>query len=53
MDQLGIGFLSMLGMPPVEFIDLAADFGCRYISTSLGFDKLRDNEIGTRKRQAV
>jgi hypothetical protein len=31
MDQLGIGFLSMFGLPPVEFVDLAADLGCRYI----------------------
>jgi sugar phosphate isomerase/epimerase len=33
MDQLGIGFLSVFALPPVEFIDLAADLGCRYIST--------------------
>jgi len=33
MDQLGIGFLSVFGLPPVEFVDLAADLGCRYIST--------------------
>jgi sugar phosphate isomerase/epimerase len=35
MDQLGIGFLSVFGLPPVEFVDLAADLGCRYISTAL------------------
>src|SRR5271167_1618441 len=35
MDQLGIGFLSVFGLPPVEFVDLAADLGCRYISTFL------------------
>lgn len=33
MTQLGIGFLNGFGLPPVEFVDLAADLGCRYIST--------------------
>jgi sugar phosphate isomerase/epimerase len=33
MDQLGIGFLSVFALPPVELVDLAADLGCRYIST--------------------
>ncbi len=33
MDQLAIGFLSAFGLPPVEFVDLAADLGCRYVST--------------------
>jgi sugar phosphate isomerase/epimerase len=31
MDRLGIDFLSVFGMPPVDFIHLAADLGCRYI----------------------
>jgi sugar phosphate isomerase/epimerase len=35
MDQLGIGFLSVFGLPPTEFVALAADLGCRYISTAL------------------
>lgn len=35
MDQLGIGFLSVFGLPPTEFVDLAADLGCRYISIAL------------------
>ncbi len=35
MDQLGIGFLSVFGLPPVEFVDLAADLGCRHISAVL------------------
>jgi sugar phosphate isomerase/epimerase len=35
MDQLGIGLLSVFGLPPVELVDLAADLGCRYISTVL------------------
>ena len=33
MDQLAVGFLSVFGLPPVEFVDLAADLGCRYVST--------------------
>jgi sugar phosphate isomerase/epimerase len=33
MDQLGIGFLNVFALPPVELVDLAADLGCRYIST--------------------
>ena len=32
-DQLGIGFLSVFGLPPVELVNLAADLGCHYIST--------------------
>jgi sugar phosphate isomerase/epimerase len=35
MRDLGIEFISVLGMPPVEFVHLAADLGCRYISTPL------------------
>ncbi len=33
MDRLGIGFLGGFGLPPVEFVDLTADLGCRYMST--------------------
>ncbi|MGO9510343.1 MAG: sugar phosphate isomerase/epimerase family protein [Mycobacterium sp.] len=33
--QLGIGLLSVFGMPPVELVDLAADLGCQYISTGV------------------
>ncbi|MCV7194956.1 sugar phosphate isomerase/epimerase family protein [Mycobacterium angelicum] len=32
MNQLGIGFLSVFGLPPVKFVDLAADLECRCIS---------------------
>jgi len=32
---LGIEFISVFGLPPVDFVHLAADLGCRYISTSL------------------
>ena len=35
MDRLGIEFLSVFGLPPVAFVSLAADLGCRYISTGL------------------
>lgn len=34
-EQLGIEFLSVFGLPPVEFVNLAADLGCRYIATGL------------------
>ena len=33
MTPLAIGFLTVFALPPVEFVDLAADLGCRYIST--------------------
>ena len=32
MDRLGIGFLGGFGLPPVEFVNLTADLGCRYMS---------------------
>jgi sugar phosphate isomerase/epimerase len=32
---LGIEFLSVFGLPPVELVDLAADLGCQHISTAL------------------
>jgi sugar phosphate isomerase/epimerase len=35
MDRLGIELLSVFGMPPVEFVHLAAELGCRYISTGM------------------
>ena len=35
MDRLGVEFLSVFGLPPVEFVNLAADLGCHYISTGL------------------
>lgn len=33
-DRLGIEQLSVFGLPPVQFVNLAADLGCRYISTN-------------------
>lgn len=32
MNQLAIGFLNGFGLPPVDFVDLTADLGCRYMS---------------------
>jgi sugar phosphate isomerase/epimerase len=31
--RLGIGFLSVFALPPIELVDLAADLGCQCIST--------------------
>lgn len=35
IDNLGIGMLSVFGLPPVELVDLAADLGCRYVSAAV------------------
>jgi sugar phosphate isomerase/epimerase len=35
MDRLGIEFISVFGLPPVEFVHLAADLGCRHIGIAL------------------
>jgi sugar phosphate isomerase/epimerase len=35
MVDLGIEYISVFGLPPVQFVELAADLGCRYITTSL------------------
>jgi sugar phosphate isomerase/epimerase len=35
MGRLGIESLSVFGLPPVQFVGLAADLGCAYISTAL------------------
>ena len=32
MDDVGIEYQTVLGCPPVEFVHLAADLGCRAIS---------------------
>jgi sugar phosphate isomerase/epimerase len=43
MDRLGIEMLSVFGMPPVEYVELTADLGCRYITTGLaGFAPLKN-----------
>jgi len=43
MDRLGIEMLSVFGMPPVEYVELTADLGCRHITTGLvGFAPLKN-----------
>lgn len=32
MTELALGFLNGFGLPPVEFVELAAELGCRYVS---------------------
>ncbi|MBW0018020.1 MAG: sugar phosphate isomerase/epimerase [Mycobacterium sp.] len=34
-DRLALGQLSVFGLPPVEFVDVAADLGCSHISTTV------------------
>ena len=39
MARIGIENISVFGLPPLEFVALAADLGCQHISTGLtGFD---------------
>ena len=48
MDRLGIEMLSVFGMPPIEFVDLTADLGCRYITTGMvGFAPVNNPSIPT------
>jgi sugar phosphate isomerase/epimerase len=35
MDRLGVEMLCVFGMPPVEYVHLVADLGCRYITTAM------------------
>jgi sugar phosphate isomerase/epimerase len=35
MQRIGIDFITVLGMPPVEFVNLAGDLGCRDIGIAL------------------
>ena len=35
LDRIGIEFISALGLPPIEFVHLAADLGCRHIGIAL------------------
>src|SRR5271163_1393863 len=42
MDRLGVEMLCVFGMPPVEYVHLVADLGCRYITTGVvGFAPLK------------
>ena len=34
-DRLALGMLSVFGLPPIEFVDLAAQLGCRHISAAV------------------
>lgn len=34
-DRLALGMLSVFGLPPIEFVDLAAALGCRHISAAV------------------
>lgn len=46
MDNLGIELISVFGMGPVEFVGLAADLGCRFISAGLQSPPGRYNPYG-------
>ena len=35
VDRIGIENISVFGLPPIAFVNLAADLGCRHISTTL------------------
>lgn len=42
MNRLGIEMLSVFGMPPIEYVHLVADLGCRYVTAGLlGFAPLK------------
>jgi sugar phosphate isomerase/epimerase len=61
--ELGIEAISVFGLPPVEFVILAADLGCRHISTGLtafpynphgyAFFSLRDDPVLRREMLAA
>jgi sugar phosphate isomerase/epimerase len=35
MNPLGLEFISVFGMPPVDYVRLAAELGCQHVSTAL------------------
>jgi hypothetical protein len=35
MRAIGIEYINVFGLPPVEFVNLAADLGCAHIGTGL------------------
>src|ERR1700754_2240562 len=64
MSRLGIENLSVFGLPPVEYVNLAADLGCSHISTGLspvninphgyaGFDLRQDAALRREMRAAM
>src|SRR4051812_33687664 len=44
MERLGLDMMSAFGMPPVEYVNLAADLGCSHVTT--GFTPLPWNPCG-------
>lgn len=42
MVDLGIECISVFGLPPVQFVELAADVGCRHITTTLQPSHVRE-----------
>ncbi len=34
-ERLALGMLSVFGLPPIEFVNLAARLGCRHISVAV------------------
>jgi len=50
MDRLGIEVLCVFGMPPVAFVEFAADLGCRHIS--LGLEPMPENYFVSAPRAA-
>ena len=52
--SIGIEFISVLGLPPVEFVHLAAGLGCDHVGTSLGLEvpqlSLAEAGVDTRTR---
>jgi sugar phosphate isomerase/epimerase len=58
MTRLGVGFLSVFALPPLELVNLAGDLGCRHVSTvvqgaplvpSLGHPPFSLKDAGLRK----
>ena len=47
VERIAIERLCVFGLPPVEFVNLAADLGCRYIAT--GLEPMRYNPHGYAK----
>lgn len=42
-DRLGVEFLTALGLPPVEFVEMTAKLGCRHISAMLSGNFVNPN----------
>ncbi|MFF0818225.1 sugar phosphate isomerase/epimerase family protein [Rhodococcus sp. NPDC003318] len=46
MTELGVEYQTVLGLPPVEFVQVAADLGCRHISMKVAGGGGPDNPYG-------